>query len=145
MTRRHILGGGALLAAVLTLACSSGGNGGGGGGGTPTAPTPTTPGGGGGGPTTTTITIGADGRVTPSAITVSAGAQVTFVNTDSRAHDMSSDPHPEHTDCPPINQVGFLQPGQSRQTGNLTTPGTCGFHDHNQPTNAALRGTITIQ
>jgi plastocyanin len=144
MTRRHILGGGAFLAAVLTLAC---GGGGGTGGGSPTAPTPTTPTtpGGGGGTSTTTITIGSDGRVTPSAITVSAGAQVTFVNNDSRAHDMSSDPHPDHTDCPPINQVGFLQPGQSRQTGNLTTAGTCGFHDHNQPANAALRGTITIQ
>ena len=36
-----------------------------------------------------------------------------FVNNDSRSHEMFSDPHPEHTDCPEINQVGFLSPGQS--------------------------------
>jgi hypothetical protein len=58
---------------------------------------------------------------------------------------MSSNPHPEHTDCPEINQVGFLQPGQSRQTGNLNTARTCGFHDHNQDSNTALQGTIRIQ
>jgi hypothetical protein len=58
---------------------------------------------------------------------------------------MSSNPHPSHTDCPEINQVGFLSAGQSRQTGNLNTARTCGFHDHNQPTNASLQGTIVIQ
>jgi hypothetical protein len=58
---------------------------------------------------------------------------------------MSSDPHPEHTECPEINQAGFLAPGQQRQTGNLNNPRTCGFHDHNQPSNAALTGSIIIQ
>lgn len=58
---------------------------------------------------------------------------------------MSSDPHPTHTDCPEINQVGFLTAGQTKQTGNLTTARTCGFHDHNRPTDASLQGTITIQ
>jgi len=70
---------------------------------------------------------------------------VTFINNDSRVHDMSSNPHPEHTDCPAVNDVGFLQPGQMRQTGNLTTVRTCGFHDHNEPTNTALQGSIVIQ
>ena len=58
---------------------------------------------------------------------------------------MFSDPHPEHTDCPDINQVGYLQPGESRQTGNMNTIRTCGFHDHNLPAVASLRGTIVIQ
>ena len=58
---------------------------------------------------------------------------------------MSSNPHPDHTDCPEINQAGFLNQGQSRQTGNLNTARTCGFHDHNQDSNANLQGTITIQ
>jgi hypothetical protein len=70
---------------------------------------------------------------------------VTFVNNDNRVHDMASDPHPEHTTCPAINDVGFLQPGQSRTTGNLNTPRSCGFHDHNQPSATSLQGTITIQ
>jgi hypothetical protein len=58
---------------------------------------------------------------------------------------MASDPHPEHTQCPELNSVGFLTPGQSGTTGNLNTPRTCGFHDHNRDTDASLRGTITIQ
>ena len=78
-------------------------------------------------------------------MTIAAGSRVTFVNNDSRVHDMNSDPHPEHTDCPEINQVGFLAAGQTKQTGNLTTARTCGFHDHNQSTNTSLQGTIIIQ
>ena len=68
-----------------------------------------------------------------------------FINNDSRQHDMESDPHPEHTDCPAINSVGLLSPGQSRQTGNLNVRRVCGFHDHMNDGNQSLRGTITIQ
>jgi plastocyanin len=92
-----------------------------------------------------TITIGANGVVSPKVLTVSAGTRVTFVNNDSRAHDMSSDPHPDHTECPEINQAGFLTPGQMRQTGNLNTRRTCGFHDHILFTNTDLMGQIVIQ
>ena len=94
--------------------------------------------------TDTTITITSSG-VSPRSVTVSAGSTVTFVNSDSRVHDMSSDPHPSHTDCSEINQVGFLSSGQSRETGAFNTARTCGFHDHNQSTNTSLQGTITIQ
>src|SRR5262249_14340067 len=90
-----------------------------------------------------TITIGAGG-VSPSQVTISVGQTVTFVNNDTVAHDVESDPHPAHTDCPAINQVGQLQPSQSRQTGSLTTARTCGFHDHLNPGIAALKGSITI-
>jgi hypothetical protein len=58
---------------------------------------------------------------------------------------MSSDPHPDHTDCPELNQVGFLNPGQSRETGNLTLPKTCGFHDHDLPNITGLQGRIVIR
>jgi hypothetical protein len=58
---------------------------------------------------------------------------------------MSSDPHPEHTNCPAINDVGFIQAGQTKLTGNLNVVRTCGFHDHNQPSNTALQGSIVIQ
>jgi plastocyanin len=83
--------------------------------------------------------------VSPKTLTVPAGTRVTFVNNDSRAHDMESDPHPEHTDCPEINQVGFLTPGQTRLTGNMTTVRTCGYHDHEMDTNRNLQGSIIIQ
>jgi plastocyanin len=100
------------------------------------APTPAPEGG-------RTITITAAG-VNPRHVTVPAGSRVTFVNDNTRPHEMASDPHPEHTDCPAINEVGFILPGQARETGVLTTMRTCGFHDHNQPSNESLTGTITI-
>jgi plastocyanin len=91
-----------------------------------------------------TITITASGA-SPRTISVAAGSQVTFINNDRVSHQMFSDPHPEHTDCPELDQVGFLSPGQSRQSGNLNTIRTCGFHDHGDPLNASLQGAITIR
>ncbi|HUC75885.1 MAG TPA: hypothetical protein VMS04_11370 [Vicinamibacterales bacterium] len=96
------------------------------------------------GPATTTITI-LNNAVCPQNITVPPGSQVLFVNQDTIAHEMYSDPHPAHTDCPELNQVGHLEPGQRRLTGNLNTARTCGFHDHIHFDIAALKGTITIQ
>ena len=84
-------------------------------------------------------------QVCPQSLTVSRGTQVTFSNQDSDVHEMDSDPHPEHTDCVEINQVDNLQPGQSRQTGNLNIARRCGFHDHSNPDTAALKGAIVIQ
>lgn len=90
------------------------------------------------------ITI-ANGVASPKNLIISQGTQVTFVNNDANVHEMVSDPHPEHTDCPEINQVGFLNPGQSRQTGNLNIVRACGFHDHGNASSTGLQGTITIR
>jgi plastocyanin len=137
MTRYRFMAGAAF--AVLALAASAcggddnpgaGPSGGGGGGGT-------------GGTVTATITITASG-VSPKNVTVAPGSRVTFVNNDSRRHDMASDPHPAHTDCQEIT-VGDLGPGQSGTTQNLNVSRTCGFHDHNQPGVTSLEGTIRIQ
>jgi hypothetical protein len=38
-----------------------------------------------------------------------------------------------------------LTAGQSRTSGNFNTARTCGFHDHNLPDNANLKGSIVIQ
>jgi hypothetical protein len=84
-------------------------------------------------------------QVCPQRLTVARGSQVTMINNDTRVHEMDSDPHPEHTQCPELNQIDFLNPGQSRTSGNLNTARTCGFHDHTNPDNAALKGTITVQ
>ena len=135
---------GVLILAATTAAC------GGGGGGTPSGPSGGTSGGGtsgggtGGATSSATITIGSNGVASPSTVTVTQGGRVTFVNNDSRSHDMSSDPHPSHEDCPPLEQVGFLSPGQSKTSGNLNTVRVCGFHDHNLPTVTGLQGRITI-
>jgi len=131
-------------AVMTTAACGGGGSG-------PTAPSDGGGAGGGGGTgggtvgSTATITIGADGRVSPSTVTITVGGRVTFVNNHNRNHDMASDPHPSHEDCPPMDQVGFLTPGQSRTSGNFNTARRCGFHDHNEPSNTGLFGTIVVQ
>jgi len=136
---RHILMAAAFVAAGLAAGCggdsdpSTGPSGGGGGAG-----------GGGGSTNTTTITITSSG-VSPRDITVAVGSRVTFQNNDSRNHDMNSDPHPEHTLCSPELNVGFVQPNQSRQTLNLNTARVCTYHDHDQPSNTNLQGTIRIQ
>jgi plastocyanin len=127
------------LTALFALVASSCG---GDGGGNPQGPSGGG-GGGGGGTVGATITITSAG-VSPKNVTVTPGSRVTFVNNDNRPHDMSSDPHPDHTDCPTAN-VGFIQAGQSGTTQNLNTVRTCGFHDHNQPSETALQGTIRIQ
>jgi len=91
-----------------------------------------------------TITITSTG-VSSKSVQVSPGSRVMFTNNDTRAHQMYSDPHPEHTDCPEFDQVGFLSPGQSRMTGNLNTTRTCGFHDHGEFENLSLRGSVVIR
>ena len=122
------------VAAMVATGC-------GGGSSTPTSPgNPTLP------PAvaTTTITITASGA-NPQVITVPVGSRVTFINNDSRSHEMHSDPHPNHGDCPPIDDVGFIAVGQTKLTGNMNVVRTCGFHDHNLPDVANLRGQIIVQ
>jgi plastocyanin len=86
----------------------------------------------GGAGSVTTVSILSSG-VSTTRMNVSPGTRVTFINNDTRSHNMTSDPHPDHNECPEINAVGLLQPGQSRETGNLNTIRTCGFHDHDDP------------
>ena len=92
-----------------------------------------------------TITIGANGSVSPSQVTIAVNQSVTFVNNSSSAHDMESDPHPQHTACPSIANVGLLQPGQSKSSFGFANSGTCGYHDHNNSDTAGLKGTIVVQ
>jgi hypothetical protein len=55
-----------------------------------------------------------------------------------------SDPHPLHADCPAINEVSLLAPGQSRQTGAFTIARACGYHDHMAPGTVALQGILLV-
>jgi plastocyanin len=126
---RRVLGIGALAGALVNC-----------GGSTPSSPSD-----GGGTPTaTSTVTLTSAG-VSPVAISVSQGTRVLFINNDNRQHEMTSDPHPEHTDCPEINTIGFISPGQTKETGNLNTVRTCRYHDHNDPNNMRFQGRIVIQ
>lgn len=106
----------------------------------PTAPGAPTP------PASTgpTVTITANG-LSQRSIEVPVGGRLTVVNSDGVAHDMGSDPHPSHEDCPELNQIGMLQPGQSRTSGNLVEARTCGMHDHLRPLATSLHLRITVR
>lgn len=139
----RILAAQALTVGILVTAAACGGG------------SPTSPGGGGGsvvvastgtvGTVGATITIGTNSTVSPSQVTIGVGQSVTFVNNDTRSHDMTSDPHPTHTACPSIGNVSLLQAGQSKTTFGFASAGTCGFHDHNLPESSGLTGRIVIQ
>jgi plastocyanin len=140
----RILAAQALSVAALVITAACGGS------------SPTSPSGGGGssvvvkssgsvGAVGATITIGANGAVSPTQVTVAVGQSVTFVNNDSRSHDMESDPHPAHTACPSIANVGLLGANQSKTTFGFANSGTCGYHDHNDSGNSNLQGRIVVQ
>ena len=89
----------------------------------------------------TTIVIGPAG-LSASQVRIKAWSQVTFTNNDARPHSIVSD---LHSDSPPVNQVGLLNPGESRNTGTLNLSTICRFHDHLNQADQALRGRIVVQ
>jgi plastocyanin len=127
------------IAAALISSC---------GGNSPTSPggvTVIVRDGGTGGTSGATVTI-ANGRVTPATVTVAVGQTVTFVNNDNRAHEIASNPHPQHGTCPGIEAgLGSIAAGQTRTTRAFGNAGSCGYHDHLDDSNANLRGTINVQ
>jgi hypothetical protein len=74
------------------------------------------------------------------------GARLMFVNDDNDPHDILSGPFGLHNDCPELNTVGYLVPGQSRASDPLThLDKACGFHDHNREGNPAFGGIVTAE
>jgi plastocyanin len=96
------------------------------------------------GPEGAVIAIGSAG-LSPGAVTIAAGQSVTFVNTDSVAHEIASGPVPSYDQCPSINRVGRLEPGQRMQTGALTGASACSFLDLLRTSDSRWQGTITVQ
>lgn len=135
MTRQFSL----LLAGLCALSLSACG----GSSSTPTSPATTTP---ASNPpaATVTITITSAG-VDKKQVEIPVGGTVAFVNNDTQFHEMSSNPHPAHTDCPPMGQVGALGAGRAGVSAAFTVARTCGFHDHGQPDNTNLQGSIVIR
>lgn len=73
------------------------------------------------------IAITASGVDQPS-VTIRFGQHVTFYSPDGSPHKISSDPHPDHTACPPLNIPEF-GPGIPASTSPFLTPGTCRYHE----------------
>ena len=103
------------------LAAACGGGGSGAPSPAPTAPSPAA--------TPPVVTITANG-VSPKELTIQVGGSVTFVNNDRIPHDMAGGPDPQHPDCPEIDVVSFLAPGQQRATAAFPRARTCEYHDH---------------
>lgn len=135
--KRH----GTLLIAAIALtyvvgaACGGGSYGGGG--------NPTGPGGGTGGGIGATVTIKADGTLDPKEVRISTGERVRFINQAAQPHQPTSNPHLQHTDCPPAN-LAIMSTGQSLDTGVFDRAVVCGIHDHLNPDATGLQGTIRV-
>ncbi len=136
MIRRHSL--------VLALSTAAALSACGGGSGAPGAPS-----GGGGGTSSplpgeaATVNILPSGTE-PKTVTVPVGSRVNFANQSGGNIEISSDPHPIHTECPALN-LGGLRAGQTGQTGVLSTARTCRYHDHGRPEDERWQGSIVIQ
>src|SRR5262249_33732835 len=114
---------GAALGLFLALSAC-----GGGGGGYSSMPSSTSNSSTSQGPTVT-VTLTAAGPQ-PATVQVPLNGRVTFVNGDGKQHQMQSNPHPVHTDCPAMNEVSMLNAGQTRTTGTFDVVRACGYHDH---------------
>ena len=130
---------GSLAALAMLAAC----------GGSPSSPsggvTVVVRDGGAAGTSGATITITAAG-VSPATVSVAVGQTVTFVNNDSRPHEMASNPHPQHGTCPSIEAgLGTLATGQTKVTRAFGNAGSCGYHDHLNDASNSLKGTINVQ
>lgn len=138
MNRSGVLLGVVLLGAALGPAC-------GGGNSYNSGDSATSPGGspvptGSGAPIT--ITLSATG-VDAKDVVVPIGGSVLFVNKDTAAHQIASNPHPAHSDCSELNGPALAQ-GQSFVATMRAHPAPCGFHDHFRPADTAFQGFVTV-
>jgi hypothetical protein len=69
---------------------------------------------------------------------------VVFLNQDTADHDIRSDPHAAHSNCPALN-VGLVPAGKSSATLAMKTWGVCGYHDELAPDDERFKGQFVIQ
>ena len=86
------------------------------------------------------VTIAANG-VTPQALHIAGDTGITFVNRDTRGHDLRSDPHPAHTECALMN-LGAVEAGQSKVTAKIVSGQGCGYHAEGDPSSRAFQGFV---
>lgn len=127
---------GAVVLGLAALLLGAGCGGDDGGDGTPPPPAPA-PGG------SSVLVVITDTGLSPRVINVRAGGQVTFRNDDAAPHQLSSDPHPEHTRCPEYNNP-VLQQGDLFTATAQARDGTCPLHDHLNPDSSTFRGAVTV-
>jgi hypothetical protein len=82
--------------------------------------------------------------MSPKQVRVYQGSRVTFINRDATDHQIASDPLHIHSDCPELNNVGYIVPGQSRTSDPLSVARACGYHDHLREGEVLFTGTIFV-
>ncbi len=85
------------------------------------------------------VTISSSG-FSPNDITIKVGGSVTWMNSSSDMQNVSSDPHPTHTNYSPLN-LGNI-PADGKVSLVFPKAGTYTYHDHLHP---SFKGSITVQ
>ena len=86
------------------------------------------------------VQITADGFV-PAAIQINAGDSVQWVNTDTSAHQVATDPYPTEDGLPGFVSKTPQLKGQSYQY-NFKNTGTYTYHDHLK---SSLQGSVIVK
>ncbi|MDE2025671.1 MAG: hypothetical protein KGJ07_04210 [Patescibacteria group bacterium] len=85
------------------------------------------------------VSLTATGFV-PTTLIITKGTTVTWINKSGADATVNSNPHPTHTDYPPLNLGTF--PNGGTLSLSFPTTGTYGYHNHLNP---SQRGTIIVR
>jgi plastocyanin len=94
-------------------------------------------------PVSYTVKLTYDG-LSPAMLSIHPGDTVTLVNKTDALFWPASNPHPTHTDCPGFDALRGLANGESYSL-TFTRVQTCGYHNHLDPANSTMWGTITVR
>jgi len=89
--------------------------------------------------TQNTVTLTSNG-FSPATLTVPVGTTVTWINKSGQDATVNSNPHPIHTDYPPLNLGSFADGASLSLT--FSKAGTYGYHNHFSPSET---GTIIVK
>jgi len=87
-------------------------------------------------------TVTASG-VSPNVVHVWRGRAVIFRNDDTSPHSFYADPHPAHTECAGVLNLGSLKAGEQREISNLPI-NACFFHSDDDPTRQSFQGVVVV-
>jgi hypothetical protein len=94
-------------------------------------------------PSTATIEIRSTG-LDNHYLLIAPSGRVTFRNRDAVPHQIASDTHPDHQQCPQLNGP-LLAAGESfSATMPQENRTSCGYHDEQRPNDPSFRGTIDV-
>jgi plastocyanin len=87
------------------------------------------------------VQITADG-FTPQTLTVTAGTDIVWRNTDSAPHVVASNPYPQDSSVPGLHSKTIAPNSSYTYTPKSSDKKSITYHDENNPTH---NGTITIE